>query len=417
MIPVLLPDVPDSKDGDPSFIHDIVPITLDNPCVPILFSSDGMATVQSHLLFKFCPIEAGNMPIGHRINSLDRPDIPLLPANFALAAFNSYGPGLFIADHGLDVHPYPGAQNVLLLPTPDGRLTNATALLPQVHGFWHGVSAGSIDDTGRPAVFFNSLWSQPGTPPQLLTRDARGGFEDISHQLPSLLKQPTRSYTTSLFTDVKGSGRMDLVLGTADSQLGPSLIFPNPGNGDFSQVAPLILPSSPLSPVPQPSGNKPRGAIIQAILPIRWPDSGCTHLVVVSTRGDYNAYAVQLFVNDGTGNFVDETTKRFAAPIMGTGGWIKRVHVADLTGNGTPAIITQPCMGAGSPPSQIYLGDHRGSFALHQTIPHRQGSVYGVAAINGSPTFIICNGYDILLKPVHYPHRRARPPNSHPHRT
>ena len=54
------------------------------------------------------------------------------PTQVVIADFNGDSvDDLFVADQGYDAHPFPGYQNTLALSTPDGRLVNATANLPQ----------------------------------------------------------------------------------------------------------------------------------------------------------------------------------------------------------------------------------------------------------------------------------------------
>jgi hypothetical protein len=54
------------------------------------------------------------------------------PRKIVIADFNGDGkPDIFIADHGYDVAPFPGAQSTLILSTPDGHYVDATANLPQ----------------------------------------------------------------------------------------------------------------------------------------------------------------------------------------------------------------------------------------------------------------------------------------------
>lgn len=333
----------------------------------------------------------------------------------AVVVVDFLGPGrsgIFVADHGLDAPPFPGSRNTLLLSTPDGHLTNASAQLPQDLGFWHDVSTGDIDGSGRQAIFVNNM-NDKGTTSQLLMCDDMGQIVRCDDFLPAAVREFSGRYTSCALTDMTGDGKADLILGTADAKGGPSMLYLNPGNGDFSTVKPLTLPCSPLAEKKRNSSDVLQGAVILDISTIRLPGSEHNHLIVVSTNADYSLYAMQLLLNDGKGHFTDETEAYFGTQITGT-GWIKRVHIADLKGDGTPAIVTQPCIGPDNPPAQIFQSDRNGHFHLERTIPKDKGSIYGVTLIGNQATLIISDGKNVMLEASDCPHLCQQTPNLKP---
>ncbi|HVH38123.1 MAG TPA: VCBS repeat-containing protein, partial [Sphingomicrobium sp.] len=71
------------------------------------------------------------------------------PRGIAIADYNGDGrPDLFIADHGWDDIPYPGAQNTLLLSSGAHGFVDGTDRLPQLSDYSHSTTAGDIDGDG-----------------------------------------------------------------------------------------------------------------------------------------------------------------------------------------------------------------------------------------------------------------------------
>ena len=118
----------------------------------------------------------------------------LLPAGFGTvhprevvqADFNEDGqPDLFIADHGYDASPFPGAQNRLLLSQAGGGYTDGSARLPQVADFSHSTTAADINGDGHLDLFVGNM-SGGGSPTEayVLFGDGKGGFTRAEAGLP-----------------------------------------------------------------------------------------------------------------------------------------------------------------------------------------------------------------------------------------
>jgi len=343
-------------------------------------------------------------------NSIFSGSVPTLanPRNVTVADFNSDGnPDFIIANQGLDAPPWPGTTDTLLLSTSSGKLINASANLPQTLSYTHDVSSGVIDQSGDIGVFFNNVYSQPNTAPYYLISKGNGTFtNDSASFLPQSLHSTYPTYTASALVDLNGDGRADLIVGAEDLTKGPSLVYLNPGNGDFSHVTPIALPASPLPATQSLYSSALSGPTILDIEPIHISSSKYNDLVVISTNGTYTAYAVQILINDGTGHFTDQTaTRLLGAPssvtytTTGTEPWVVRSFIADLNGHG-PDIITQGINGA---PSQVFLNNGSGQFNLAMSLPSstptspNNMSIDGVATVGGVPQLIEVGGGQLDL--------------------
>jgi hypothetical protein len=414
-IPIILPPIKRSKEGAPvSYIQEIVPINLGDDPFPslVVLRWTGNGSYPT-------PIQVLSHKDGQYVDDTPATFIGSAGSthaarSVAVANFNGRQ-GIVIADHGMDAPPFPGGQPGLLLQTDDGHLVNATSNLPQALGMSHDVTSGIIDNGGQQAIYISNLISQTGTPPALLLSDGTGHFTDISYRLPDSLSTFTPPFSAAALMDTTGNGLADLVLGTADAERGQSVVYHNPGNGDFSKVSPIILPSSPLAPVPSLFQSEQMGAAILDIKPIHISSPDFADLIVTSTNGNYTGYAVQLLMNDGRGNFSDQTANYFPEPIMGSGGWIKRVHVLK-DDYGVNGLVTQVSPGSKDIHSQIFLLNNGNEFVFERTI--EGGSAYGVMEIKDQgirqETLIVSDGLNMHLEPVKglYAGRRFGPINA-----
>jgi Ca2+-binding RTX toxin-like protein len=275
------------------------------------------------------------------------------PRGIVVADFNGDGfSDVFIADHGMDAAPNPGAQNTLLLSGANGHLANATATLPQVRDFSHSATAGDIDGDGdQDLIVMNTYGGTPGsgpaTAPYVLLNDGSAGFTRVDNHLPTEIRDRQSAYTSSLLFDANGDGHLDLFLGThGESSTASSRILINPGNGDFSAATQWLLPSNPWGNV--------SGQTAVAVVAGDLNGDGLTDLVVTITRDYQNSY-VQILINRG-GSFVDETSSRFSQD-QNSSGWIVRCQLADVNGDGALDILVQNKL-----LSPLFVNDGTGHF-------------------------------------------------------
>ncbi|RME61449.1 VCBS repeat-containing protein, partial [Candidatus Parcubacteria bacterium] len=97
---------------------------------------------------------------------------------------------LFVADHGIDAPPFPGAPNLLMMNNGKGALVNQTAALGFDNTYTHGASVGDVNGDGFPDIFmnndlqigkFNTQAAVPGK--RLWLNDGKGGFQPSRQNL------------------------------------------------------------------------------------------------------------------------------------------------------------------------------------------------------------------------------------------
>lgn len=274
-----------------------------------------------------------------------------------VADFNGDGRSdLFQLDFGNDDVPFTGGINSLYLSGAGGRMTDASATLPQQLHTNHGGSAGDVDGDGDIDVLVDTL--DAGN--LLLLNDGNGHFTENTSHLPHTTgaNGMVETNTFSGMADVDNDGDLDLVLGTWDTSTVPgNKVLLNDGHGDFTKQPAILLPAS--------------GVDQQSVLEVEAIDlngDAYPDLMLSVTNGGerstfYHTDYIQLLVNDGTGHFRDETASRLPQR-TGTadGGWLMSLTSVDFNHDGYADILAES---AGAPiTSKIYLNRGDGTFAL-----------------------------------------------------
>jgi FG-GAP-like repeat/FG-GAP repeat len=255
-----------------------------------------------------------------------------------VADFNGDGrPDIFIADTGNDnqaLNPgYPGQQDRLILSTPDGKYTDATANLPQQRSFTHSGAAADVNGDGHVDIFENNLecCGRDHVPAEILLNDGSAHFTaapGLLHGFP--VNQYGQTYSlASAFADVNGDGHPDLIVG-GDEQVERSSVLLNDGRGNFNFFE--WLPPKLYAP----------DALVMDIVPTDVSGDGAVDLLLAETQHQpyYIGSKIQVLINDGDGHFTDETKTRLPAQPQAE-SWPNRLLVEDFNDDGKPDLAIQ----------------------------------------------------------------------------
>ena len=240
------------------------------------------------------------------------------PRKVLFADFNADGrPDMFISSHGWDADPFPGEQNRLYLSRPEGGWRDATANLPQLSDFSHTSAVGDISGRGLIDIFVGNGYWLAGIAPYFLLNTGSGQFTQTRTNIPAGNNQLLDPFTAHHFlgatlADLDGDGLPELIV-TADSsssrdRLRRTTILWNRA-GVFTEADTTQLP------LPGIFANTHIDLDVQRI---DVNQDGLPDLVLVGTQGRpfYDGWFVQILVNKGNRQFVDET----AAPRAAGGG-------------------------------------------------------------------------------------------------
>ena len=258
----------------------------------------------------------------------DRPD-SVHPREVLMADFN--GDGLndfFIADHGYDVHPFPGWSNQLLLAT-DGGYSDVSDRLPDDDtGFTHNAAVGDIDDDGDIDILVaNNGGEFQGGAPYLLINDGDANFTWNQAMLPQRVVDDSEFWPWATdMHDFDGDGHLDLLMGGKDAS-GQSYIYWGP---DFDQITEL--------PAPDYFFDLPRTVVISTALH-DINDDGLTDILLGGYDDELHR-GVQVLINLGNRDFQDQTQRRLGSSAWSRyEGWHVEHRFFDFNGDGTIDIV------------------------------------------------------------------------------
>ena len=150
-----------------------------------------------------------------------------------IADFNSDTiPDAFIADHGYDKPPFPGAEPLLLLSTDDGFEVGEIPNIPT--GFQHSATAADITGDGSPDIFVTD--TNNGS--FLLLNDGAGHFALTREGLPKI----HRGYYSSELIDLDDDGFYDLIVGGHEHEGATTRVYWGDAAGTFSTSSSTYVP-------------------------------------------------------------------------------------------------------------------------------------------------------------------------------
>jgi hypothetical protein len=236
------------------------------------------------------------------------------PRKAILGDYNGDGRlDIFVADHGHDQPPFPGAAPFLLLTQPGG--TFAASLLTDQSAFNHAAASADVDADGDIDIFLS------GTR-RFLLNDGTGAFTAGSVAV-------TGSPFTVELIDIDRDGWIDLLVGGHDYEADPARIVWGGPSG-------LTLASA--------STTLPGVAGLGVIADVDAADldgDGDTDLVLTRTGEPpnfYQGYDLQILVQSSARTFVDETATRITSG-RSTAEWFDWIRLVDLDGNGSQDIL------------------------------------------------------------------------------
>jgi hypothetical protein len=301
-----------------------------------------------------------------------------------VADFNKDGiDDIFAADFGQDVSPYNGGQNKLFMSS-NGIIVDATTTLPQRLAQNHGLSIGDVNKDGYVDLLVNAINDRQSQAESLFINDRSGKLVLTNSALPASLNAGSfiAGHTWSALADLNGDGYDDAVFGAIEgSSTNHSFVLLNDGKGSFANSQKIDLPSS--------------GVTLETVVAIKAVDlnnDGKLDLIMSVLNGGshdtfYETPYLQILINQGGGQFRDETAARLPQAADGSGGWYKFVDVADLNGDGAPDLVVQAVPSAHKPStlkSAVFLNDGSGDFFKARAFAADQnGSEVHAVDVNG----------------------------------
>jgi hypothetical protein len=236
----------------------------------------------------------------------------------------------------------------------------------------------------------------------LQIQDSNGQFVSSPNQMPNLAipnYSGPQTNTWSGLIDINQDSQVDMILGKWDNQWSSSKYsqaYLGDNNGGFSGSAAINLPHSPVDQ-----------EIVLDIKPIDLNGDNLPDLALSVTNGGdantfYHTAYVQLLVNDGGGNFHDETSIRFAQSSTTTQNfdWIKSITVTDLNHDGFSDLV----LDNNSTFGKVVMNDGKGHF--NQVQKFEKTSNNAAVDVNNDgmsdlvvsgPIFGNIDGFDIYL--------------------
>jgi hypothetical protein len=350
--------------------------------------------------FHFTPAPADQFPVDTMFT--------VHPRKVMFNDFNNDGrPDMFVSDTGFDAPPFPGGDNRLYLARRDGGGRDATANLPQLDDYSHSSSAGDVSHRGLIDIFVGNGY--PGLNqirPYFLLNTGSGQFAPTTSNFPGGRQQildtlDYRMFAMSTIDDLDDDGWPELMVAADSSEpvnrLRRSTIFWN-RSGAYVE--------NDITELPVPAAF-PGNHIDHDIERMDVNGDGLQDLLIVGRQTiPLRGWFLQILINRGNRQFVDETAERVPAgkASAGVAGaqtetpiayWVKPL---DFNQDGVlDFFISVQGEGIALPRDQplVYINDGTGHFSTYNV--EDLVSVQQQNLIGGAPKLILTkNGYSFI---------------------
>jgi len=319
------------------------------------------------------------------------------PQDVAIGPFVNGRESIYIGNSGQDNRKATGALDNLLAFNEAGKLEDFGHLLTQKRAWGHGLSSGVVGANGEIGIYATKIHSAPNGPTQYLQVTSEG-LVDRSTWVP----RDFRYSGLAALVDVNQDGLADL--GTNSEKV--SVLFLNPGDGNFSKGKKLALPKPSVPSAWSPVSKAMERPRVVSLTGIATELSTGNDLLMVSTPF-YKGYSLQYLKNDGAGKFRDETATYLpgAETVYVSKSdmnyvWVESAWAFEAQ-PGVPDIIVRSASGA-EVPSRVFL--NRGGI-FHEALSISGHDLLNATHIAGKPVLVVSNTQTISF--LTYPSLKA----------
>ncbi|NDW45777.1 FG-GAP-like repeat-containing protein [Ruegeria sp. PrR005] len=234
---------------------------------------------------------------------------------------------IFVADHGLDTHPFPGQVNTVLISDGSGGWINRSAEYSREPDFTHSAAAGDLNGDGLTDIFVGNLGVNGA---YIVTVQPDGSPTIGALRLPGI-----RDYTSSEIADLDGDGIDELILG-ADQGFQAGLT---------NKIARYNGSGFVMTALPNQTVLDQSITLDIEVLDLNGDDRPDIVTLVTDADPFYTRIGIQVLIQQSDGSFRDTTTDWFDptdfAGEIDPNGWASRLIFSDLDLDGDQDLLVQ----------------------------------------------------------------------------